>query len=43
MAIQAQSIKATFERHLSELNKLSEQQLVEDRYNKFRAIGAYTE
>lgn len=40
---QAQSIKRTFESHLSELNQLTQEELVEDRYQKFRTIGSYTE
>ena len=41
--IQAQNIKKGFEYHLAELSQLSKQQLVDDRYAKFRNIGAFHE
>lgn len=41
-AAQAASIKDSIVRHLQELLKLGEQELVEDRFRKFRQIGVYT-
>ena len=40
---QAANIKIAFENHLTTLSNLTEQELIEDRYNKFRNIGSYTE
>ena len=40
---QALNIKAAFEKHLTELTELDEQALIEDRYQKFRNIGSFTE
>lgn len=40
---QAQNIKRTFETHLKDLSSFSKEQLVEDRYQKFRTIGSYKE
>ncbi|WP_159881594.1 acetyl-CoA carboxylase carboxyltransferase subunit alpha [Paenibacillus puerhi] len=42
VALQAESIKTTLWQHLQELLVLSEEQLVEDRYRKFREIGTFT-
>lgn len=39
---QAANIKAALETHLEQLLKMSEEQLLEDRYNKYRAIGKFT-
>ncbi|WP_426452063.1 acetyl-CoA carboxylase carboxyltransferase subunit alpha [Paenibacillus sp. S-38] len=41
-AAQAESIKDTLWSALQELMALSEQELIEDRYNKFRNIGRFT-
>lgn len=41
--MQAKNIKRTFETHLKELSSFSKEQLVEDRYQKFRTIGSYNE
>jgi acetyl-CoA carboxylase carboxyl transferase subunit alpha len=41
-AMQAALIKEAVAKHLQELMKLSEQQLREDRYEKFRKIGRFT-
>jgi acetyl-CoA carboxylase carboxyl transferase subunit alpha len=41
-AMQADLIKEAIAKHLQELMKLSEQQLREDRYEKFRKIGRFT-
>jgi acetyl-CoA carboxylase carboxyl transferase subunit alpha len=41
VAAQAESIKSTLWTSLEELLKLSEQELVEDRYNKFRQMGRF--
>lgn len=38
---QAKLIKNSLELHLSELRKLSPDNLVEDRFNKYRNIGSY--
>ncbi|WP_127529821.1 acetyl-CoA carboxylase carboxyltransferase subunit alpha [Paenibacillus kobensis] len=40
---QAASIKEALVRHLKELTELTSEQLIEDRYNKFRKIGAFYE
>lgn len=40
---QAKSIKQAFIKHLSDLKSLSENDVVEQRYQKFRNIGDYTE
>ncbi|MEK8126784.1 acetyl-CoA carboxylase carboxyltransferase subunit alpha [Paenibacillus filicis] len=42
IALQAESIKTTLWQHLQELLSMSEEQLVEDRYRKFREIGRFT-
>lgn len=42
VAVQAEAIKQTLWTHLQELLKLSEEELVEDRYRKFRQIGRFT-
>jgi acetyl-CoA carboxylase carboxyl transferase subunit alpha len=42
LAVQAESIKAEVWQHLEPLLSLSEQELVEDRYRKFREIGRFT-
>jgi len=41
LAVQAGYIKNSLEKHLKELRVLNAEQLVEDRYNKFRNIGHY--
>ncbi|MWC28666.1 acetyl-CoA carboxylase carboxyltransferase subunit alpha [Paenibacillus sp. MMS18-CY102] len=43
LAVQAESIKDALWRHLKELSALTPEQLVEDRYNKFRKIGYFQE
>ncbi|AXV42156.1 acetyl-CoA carboxylase carboxyltransferase subunit alpha [Staphylococcus warneri] len=43
METQAQSIKKAFVTHLNELEQLNKEQLVEDRFNKFRNIGSFVE
>lgn len=40
---QAQSIQEALVRHLKELSAMSAEQLIEDRYNKFRKIGEFYE
>lgn len=40
---QAESIKDALWRHLAELSQLSAEQLIEDRYQKFRKIGVFYE
>ncbi|GGG83540.1 acetyl-CoA carboxylase carboxyltransferase subunit alpha [Staphylococcus pragensis] len=40
---QAKDIKTAFVKHLDELNKQSADELVENRFNKFRNIGSYNE
>ncbi|MED4603133.1 acetyl-CoA carboxylase carboxyl transferase subunit alpha [Paenibacillus validus] len=42
VVMQAEAIKQTLWRHLQELLKLNEEELVEDRYRKFRQIGRFT-
>ncbi|SEB89140.1 acetyl-CoA carboxylase carboxyl transferase subunit alpha [Paenibacillus sp. GP183] len=42
LAVQAESIKAEIWQHLEPLLSLSEEELVEDRYRKFREIGRFT-
>jgi acetyl-CoA carboxylase carboxyl transferase subunit alpha len=42
LAVQAESIKAEVWKHLEPLLSLTEQELVEDRYRKFREIGRFT-
>jgi acetyl-CoA carboxylase carboxyl transferase subunit alpha len=42
LAVQAESIKAELWQHLEPLLNMSEQELVEDRYRKFREIGRFT-
>jgi acetyl-CoA carboxylase carboxyl transferase subunit alpha len=42
LAVQAESIKAEVWQHLEALLSLSEEELVEDRYRKFREIGRFT-
>ncbi|UUZ97794.1 hypothetical protein LJK87_00435 [Paenibacillus sp. P25] len=42
VAMQAETIKNVLWTHLQELSKLTENQLIEDRYNKFRSIGRFT-
>lgn len=41
--VQATSLKECLEKALEELNALSEEELIEDRYNKFRKIGQFIE
>ncbi|SFS99254.1 acetyl-CoA carboxylase carboxyltransferase subunit alpha [Paenibacillus sp. BC26] len=41
LAVQAETIKEAIWRHLGELSKLSSEELVADRYNKFRKIGQF--
>ncbi|MBD8026240.1 acetyl-CoA carboxylase carboxyl transferase subunit alpha [Ureibacillus sp. Re31] len=41
--VQATSLKECLEKALKELNALSEEELIEDRYNKFRKIGQFIE
>ncbi|MBD3917693.1 acetyl-CoA carboxylase carboxyltransferase subunit alpha [Paenibacillus sp. PR3] len=43
LAEQAQSIQEALVRHLKELTAMSAEQLIEDRYNKFRKIGEFYE
>ncbi len=38
----ADNVRAALRRHLGELRKLTPEQLVRDRYQKYRAIGVYT-
>ena len=38
----AENVRAAIRRHLAELKKLTPEQLVVDRYKKFRAMGVYT-
>ncbi|SCW54654.1 acetyl-CoA carboxylase carboxyl transferase subunit alpha [Paenibacillus tianmuensis] len=42
VAAQAESIKQMLWTHLQELLKMTENELIEDRYNKFRQIGRFT-
>ncbi|GLI05109.1 acetyl-coenzyme A carboxylase carboxyl transferase subunit alpha [Paenibacillus tyrfis] len=42
VALQAESIKQMLWTHLQELLKMTENELIEDRYNKFRQIGRFT-
>jgi acetyl-CoA carboxylase carboxyl transferase subunit alpha len=42
IALQAESIKTTLWQHLQELLAMTQEQLVEDRYRKFREIGRFT-
>ncbi|MDO3678966.1 acetyl-CoA carboxylase carboxyltransferase subunit alpha [Paenibacillus ehimensis] len=42
VAVQAESIKQMLWTHLQELLKMTENELIEDRYNKFRQIGRFT-
>ncbi|MCZ8513424.1 acetyl-CoA carboxylase carboxyl transferase subunit alpha [Paenibacillus filicis] len=42
VAVQAESIKKVLWSNLQELSKLSENEIVEDRYRKFRGIGSFT-
>ncbi|WP_248930509.1 acetyl-CoA carboxylase carboxyltransferase subunit alpha [Paenibacillus hamazuiensis] len=42
LAAQSESIKTSVWNHLQELLRLSEDELVEDRYKKFREIGRFT-
>ncbi|WP_019536043.1 acetyl-CoA carboxylase carboxyltransferase subunit alpha [Paenibacillus ginsengihumi] len=42
VAEQAEAIKRTLWKHLQELMKMTEDELIEDRYNKFRSIGRFT-
>ncbi|KZE79266.1 acetyl-CoA carboxylase carboxyl transferase subunit alpha [Paenibacillus elgii] len=42
VALQAESIKQMLWTHLQELLKMTENELIEDRYNKFRHIGRFT-
>lgn len=39
----AEVLRESLKRHLSELAALSDEELIEDRYQKFRKIGAFTE
>jgi acetyl-CoA carboxylase carboxyl transferase subunit alpha len=41
--VAAQFLKENITKHLTELGKLSEEELKEDRYNKFRTIGFFNE
>mgnify|MGYP003461242657 FL=1 len=41
--LQAIYLKEALERSIDTLCKLSEDELVDDRYNKFKAIGEFTE
>ncbi|SDX19614.1 acetyl-CoA carboxylase carboxyltransferase subunit alpha [Paenibacillus sp. CF384] len=41
LAVQSETIKEAIWRHLGELSKLSSEELVVDRYNKFRKIGQF--
>lgn len=41
LELQAQAIKESIEKHLNELLELSAEELIEDRYLKFRKIGHY--
>lgn len=43
LAEQAQSIQEALVRHLKELSAMSAEQLIEDRYSKFRKIGEFYE
>jgi len=43
LAEQAQSIQEALVRHLRELSAMSAEELIEDRYNKFRKIGEFYE
>lgn len=43
LTTQAQSIQEALVRHLKELSALSAEQLIEDRYSKFRKIGEFYE
>lgn len=42
VAEQAEAIKRTLWKHLQELMKMTEDELIEDRYSKFRNIGRFT-
>ena len=42
-AVTASNLRTAVKRHLKELSKLSPAELVEQRYQKFRAMGAYAE
>jgi acetyl-CoA carboxylase carboxyl transferase subunit alpha len=42
LAIQAESMKAKIWQHLEPLLSMSEQELIEDRYRRFREIGRFT-
>lgn len=42
VAMQAADIKTALERHLAELLQMSSEELIEDRYHKFRKIGQFT-
>jgi acetyl-CoA carboxylase carboxyl transferase subunit alpha len=42
VAMQAEKIKRVLWTHLQELLKLTENEIIEDRYRKFRAIGQFT-
>ncbi|TVY07428.1 acetyl-CoA carboxylase carboxyl transferase subunit alpha [Paenibacillus cremeus] len=42
VAVQAEAIKRVLWTHLQELSKFAENELVEDRYNKFRQLGRFT-
>ncbi|KPV57263.1 acetyl-CoA carboxylase subunit alpha [Paenibacillus sp. A3] len=42
VVLQAESIKQMLWTHLQELLKMTENELIEDRYNKFRQIGRFT-
>ncbi|ALS26898.1 subunit alpha of acetyl-CoA carboxylase carboxyltransferase [Paenibacillus sp. 32O-W] len=43
LALQAEYIKASIVRHLAELSAMSREELIADRYNKFRRIGRFRE
>jgi acetyl-CoA carboxylase carboxyl transferase subunit alpha len=42
-ALTAENVRAALRRHLAELSQQSPEQLVRDRYQKFRAMGVFTE
>jgi acetyl-CoA carboxylase carboxyl transferase subunit alpha len=42
-ALTAQRIGESLRRHLEELKRLSPEELIEDRYAKFRALGVFEE
>jgi acetyl-CoA carboxylase carboxyl transferase subunit alpha len=42
-ALTAAKLRVTLKRHLKDLSALSRQELVDGRYKKFRAMGAFVE